>query len=87
MHFVAHYNHDKATTNASSGPGPKWAGAPGITSEMIEAGLLAFDVFGDSPPRVLVEEVLRAALTASPRRGTFRRLDPRPMEQKRHGDG
>jgi hypothetical protein len=37
-----------------------------ITPEMIEAGVSAWETWADSPPRILVVEVLRAALIANP---------------------
>jgi hypothetical protein len=44
MHFVAHYNHDKATANASSGPVPvSGDGAPGNSP----CGGLVFGAVGD----------------------------------------
>jgi len=37
----------------------------GVTPAMVEAGVSAFEIFGDSPPRFLVEQVLQAALDAA----------------------
>ena len=60
-----------------------------VPDKMIEAGMAALEVYAESPPRILVEEVLRAAFATLTNDGkaALLRMPPPPASLWSHIDG